>query len=342
MKSNQKNFFLLVLGLFFCNVLFAAEYKIGVRAHNGIEEAIVKWQATVDVLSEKIPQHNFKLVPIISLKEITIAAGRGDIDFLLTNPSSYVENEILHGAQALVTLNNKRSDTAQTRFGSVIFTHATNSNIRTLEDLKGKTLMAVSKQSFGGWRVAWMELLQNGIDPYSDFKQVLFDPESQHPNVVYAIRDGKADAGVVRTDKLERLAAAKKIDLRYFRILNIKNTEGFPFFHSTPLYPEWPFAAMKTVPSKLADQVREVLLNIKSDSIAAKNGKYIGWVPALNYGSVEALMKQLQAGPFADNQISDSQSKGLLNNFPKLFVIIFIGVVLLILTVYLRKKRHEP
>ena len=246
----------------------------------------------------------------------------------------------MHGAYALATLNNKRSDTAQTRFGSVIFTHATNSNIRMLKDLKGKTLMAVSKRAFGGWRVAWMEFLENGIDPYRDFKQVLYDPESQHPNVVYAVRDKKADAGVVRTDKLERLAAAKKIDLRYFRILNNKETEGFPFFHSTPLYPEWPFAAMKKVPSKLADQVREVLLNLKPDSVAAKKGKYIGWVPALDYGSVQTLMKRLQVGPFADNQISDSQSKGLLNNSSRLFSIILVSLLLLILIFYLRKKRH--
>ncbi len=340
MKSKQNKFFLLVLILFFCNVLSAAEYKVGVRAINGIEEAIASWQPTVDALSEKIPQHNFKLLPIVSLKEITIASERGEIDFLLTNPSSYIENEILHGAHALVTLNNKRSNTAQTRFGSVIFTHVSNSNIRTLKNLKGKTLMAVSKRAFGGWRVAWMELLQNGIDPYRDFKQVQYDSEHLQHNVVYAVRDRKVDAGVVRTDQLERLAAAKKIDLRYFRILNNKDTPGFPFFHSTPLYPEWPFAAMKKVPSALADQVREVLLNLKPDSVAATKGKYIGWVPALDYGSVQELMQQLQVGPFADVQESDNQSKGLLNNFPLLFFISIVALMLLILMLFLGKKRH--
>ncbi len=340
MKFKQKNFFLLVFGLFFCNALFAADYRVGVRAHNGIEEAVANWQPTVDALSEKIPQHNFKLVPIVSLNEVTLIAGRGEIDFLLTNPSSYVEIKALHGAYALVTLNNKRGGTSQTRFGSVIFTYASNSNIQTLKDLKGKMLMAVSKRAFGGWRVAWMELLQNGIDPYRDIKQVQYDSEGVQHNVVYAVRDRKVDAGVVRTDQLERLAAAKKIDLRYFRILNSKDTQGFPFFHSTPLYPEWPFAAMKTVPSALAEQVREVLLNLKPNSVAAKKGKYIGWVPALDYGSVEALMKQLQVGPFANDQVPGRQSKGLLNNSSRLFGIILVVLVLLILMFYLRKKRR--
>jgi len=292
--------FSLLMGLLICSSSSAAEYRIGVRAKSGIEYAHSQWQATVDLLNERIPEHRFTLVPIVKLNKITAAAGRDEIKFVLTNPSSYAEVEMLHGAKALATLNNKRTDgKGQNRFGTVIFTHAKHIGITKLTDLKGKTIMAVSEPAFGGWRVAWLELLQHGVDPYRDLKQLLFAKDRIQQTVVYAVRDGQADAGVVRTDQLERMAEAGKIDMRYFRILNNQDVKWFPFFLSTPLYPEWPFAALPVVPNDVAEQVRDVLLGIKADSVAAQNGKYVGWLSPLDYKPVHDLMQRLKVGPHA-------------------------------------------
>ena len=242
--------------------------------------------------------HTFTLKPILNLNELSDATGRGEYDFVLTNPSSYVEIEQLYGAKALATLNNKRANTAQDGFGSVIFTHANHTDILTLKDLKNKTLMAVSKPAFGGWRVAWLEMLEQGFDPGKDLKALIFTKGRTQEEVVWAVRDGEADAGVVRTDLLERLEAKGKIDMRYFRIINNKDIKTFPFFLSTKLYPEWAFAATKSVPTKLAQHVQQTLLAISSDSIAAKKGNYVGWVPARDYTSVQTLMKRLKVGPY--------------------------------------------
>lgn len=296
----QKYIAVLLLSLLFSQSIFSADYKVAVRAKNGSEAAIIKWQPTMDALAKQLPQHSFILLPILSLNEISKRAGRGEFDFVLTNPSSFVEIEQLHGAKALVTLNNKRANTAQDRFGTVIFTHVRNTNILNLNDLKGKSLMAVSEPAFGGWRVAWLEMLEQGFKPYQQLKTLMFTKNKTQPEVVWAVRDGKADAGVVRTDLLERLEAKGKIDMRYFRILNNKSVKDFPFFLSTKLYPEWPFAAMKSVPSKLTQQVSKILLAISKESAAAQAGKYVGWVPARDYSSVRELMKTLKVGPYAN------------------------------------------
>jgi ABC-type phosphate/phosphonate transport system substrate-binding protein len=299
MKRNVEKIILIVICFCFSQSLFATEFKVAVRAHHGIDVADKQWQPTLDTLTRQLPSHSFTLIPIVSLNEITQRAGKGEFDFVLTNPSSFVEIKQLYGAKALVTLNNKRANTAQDRFGSVIFTHVNNGDILTLKDLKGKILMAVSEPAFGGWRVAWLEMLEQGFNPHEQLKQLMFTMTKTQPEVVREVLDGKVDAGVVRTDLLERLEAAGKIDMRYLRILNNKEAKGFPFFLSTKLYPEWSFVTLKSVPTELAQQVKRTLLAITSDSTAAQAGKYVGWVPPLDYSPVQNLMKKLKVGPYA-------------------------------------------
>lgn len=302
MNLVNRYFFVMIFGLFFSLGLSAAEYKVAVRAHHGVDRAFKQWQATVDALGNQLPGHSFVLIPIISLNEISRRTGRGEFDFVLTNPSSYVELEELYSAKVLVTLNNKRANKAQDRFGSVIFTHVANSDILSIEDLDDKTLMAVSEPAFGGWRVAWLEMLEKNFDPYRQLKSLLFTPSGIQPDVVYAVRDRKVDAGVVRTDRLERMEESGEIDMRYFRILNNKEVEGFPFFLSTALYPEWAFAMTKPLPEEVEKSVRKTLLSLHPKTTAAISGKYVGWVKPRDYESVRSLMRKLEVGPYAKNQ----------------------------------------
>ena len=283
---------------FFPHTCIAVEYVVAVRAKSGVDYAIQQWQSTLDYLTVRIPGHSFTLKPIISLEAISRSASMGEFDFLITNPASYVELKHLYGVDALATLNNRRGNTAQNRFGTVIFTHAKNDDIVKVSDLKGKRVIGVSELAFGGWRVAWAEILKSGVNPQTDFSELLFAGGLQE-DVVYAVRDGIADVGVVRTDQLERMETAGKIDLRYFRTLNNKDVKGFPFFLSTSLYPEWPFASLKHVtPNGLIEDVKQVLLELPEESVAAEAGKYVGWIAPLDYTAVEDLLRKLKVGPF--------------------------------------------
>lgn len=301
----------------------AEVYTVGVRAINGIDVALQQWGPTIEHLNSTVPGHKFILKPVVNLGKLNLMAGRGELDFVFTNPSSYVEMRVRYGMRALVTLNNRRSDTAQMRFGAVIFTHVLNEDILTLRDLRGRSLMAVSETAFGGWRVAWLELLENRIDPYRDMRKIVYSPRSLQKEVVYAVLDRRVDVGVVRTDMLERMANSKQIDLRYLRVINNKNVKDFPFFLSTRLYPEWPFAVAKSVPAGVANKVSLALQKIRPDSTAARSGKYIGWHAALSYKSVEDLMRRLRVGPWNGGRpagISSQQG----------YIFLVIGIVLLL------------
>lgn len=272
--------------------------KIGVLAHRGSETALKMWTPTSDYLTKSIPRYSFSIWPL-GFGEIRQAVERGEVDFVLTNSSIYVELEARYGANRIATLQNGGWQGGETVFGGVIFCRSDRSDINTLADLRGKSFLAVDETSLGGWHAAWRELKQHGLDPQSDFSGLRF-AGTTHDAVVYAVRDKKVDAGTVRTDTFERMAAAGKIDIRAFRILNQQQEKGFPFLLSTRLYPEWPLAAATHTDLELAEEVAVALFKMPHDSPAAKEGGTAGWTIPLDYHPVHELMKELRLGPYKD------------------------------------------
>jgi twitching motility protein PilJ len=157
--------------------------------------------------------------------------------------------------------------------------------------------MAVSKSSFGGWQMAYKEILEAGVDPFSDFQKLEFG--GKHENVVLAVLNGAVDAGTVRTDTLERMAADGTIFMDDFKVINKQSHPGFPFVCSTALYPEWPMARLASTPEALAGKVADALMKLKPDDQAAKDAKVVGWSKPLDYTPVEELQKKLKIGAFS-------------------------------------------
>jgi two-component system, sensor histidine kinase and response regulator len=176
--------------------------KIGVLAKRGAERSIEKWSPTAEYLSNKLPGKKIIIVPLI-FEQIYTVVEKGEVDFILANPSFYVELENLYKVNRIATLKNNVIGGTTTVFGGVIFCKKQREDIRGLSDLKKKSFMAVSETSFGGWRTAWRELKETGINPFKDFASISFG--GTHDAVIYAVRDGKVDAGTVRTDTLERM-----------------------------------------------------------------------------------------------------------------------------------------
>lgn len=286
------------------NVGMAAEpaWKIGVLAKRGVDQANQQWKATADFLSNKIQGQTFELVPL-GFEEVTPKVAAGEIDFLIANPSMYVEMETLYGTSRLATLKNLGPDgRALTVFGGVILTKADRNDLHTLADLKKvSSFMAVKENSLGGFQVAWHELKKNGIDPYTDFEALIF--RSKHDSVVFAVGNGEVDAGTVRTDTLERMSAEGKINLDDFKVIGTgygEQIQSFPYKISTVLMPEWPIAKLAHTPDEIAQQVAIALLEMSPNDPAAITGKNAGWTVPLNYQPIRDLMKELRIGPFRD------------------------------------------
>ena len=271
--------------------------NVGVMAIRGVEATKLKWQPTIDYLSKTVPGYTFSLVPLTFDSMEAIIANE-QVDFVLPNPGMYVELEWTYGARRIATLKNLRLGKPYTQFGAVIFRRSDRSDLKTLGDLRGKTFMAVSEIAFGGWQMAWATLLAAKVDPYRQFRSLQFG--NTHDAVVYAVRDGRVDAGTVRTDTLERMAEEGKIALEDFVVLNQQSQygESFPFALSTQLYPEWPFAMMPHTSTALAEEVAQALMTMPASHPGAIAGKYQGWTIPANYQPVHEVLRKLRVRPY--------------------------------------------
>jgi len=305
----------------------STQVTVGVLAHRGIPKAEKLWQPTIDYLNEQIPGYHFVLEPR-TLKGLTQDTAKDSFDFVLTNPGQYVELEARYGITRIATLRNLRQGKPYDSFGSIIFTRADNQAVETLDDVAGKRFAGVKKEAFGAFQIAWYELNLIGIDPFSDTQELVFTGVPQD-KVVYAIRDGKADVGTVRTDVMERMAAEGLIDITDFRLVQERTVKGFPFRLSTELYPEWAFSRTTRTPEGLGKQVAKALLSMPENHPAAKAGKNAGWEVPGNYNSVHEMYKAIRFGPY-----ENFGEFGLLDVLFKYWPVLGLLALLLAFAVY--------
>ncbi|HEY9645725.1 MAG TPA: PhnD/SsuA/transferrin family substrate-binding protein [Chroococcidiopsis sp.] len=273
--------------------------NIAVLANRGNEQALKTWQLTADYLTDAIPGYRFNILAL-DFEAMSDTVQRHGAEFIITNSGMYVEFETLYGVNRIATRKHLRLGRAYSVFGGVIFCSAERHDIQSLSNLRGKHLIAVDEHSLGGWRMAWREIVEAGINPYRDFQSLRFG--GSHDAVVWAIQQGNADVGTIATDVLERLAADGQLTLDRFHIINPQTHYGqdFPFALSTRLYPEWPFAAARHTPADLATEVAIALLQLPKDSPAARAANSEGWTIPLNYQPVHECFQVLQLKPYKE------------------------------------------
>lgn len=265
--------------------------KIGVLAKRGQERALTNWEPTADYLTASIPGQKFEIIPL-DFEGVRMAVMSKRVDFIITNSGYFAALQADHRLRHIATLISLQQGLANQFFGGVIFTRSDRNDINQLKDLIGKSFWAVDQESLGGWLAAWREFFAQGIQAERDFS--LLNYAGTHDAVVFSVLNGEADAGTVRTDTLEQMAAEGAISLADFKILNIQKPDSdFGFLLSTRLYPEWPFAALPHTPDKLVNNVTAALLAMPADSPAARAAKIVGWTKPLNIQAVQDLFREL-------------------------------------------------
>lgn len=316
----------------------AEAVEIGVLSYRGKEKALKRWRATADYLSHNIPGYEFTIVPL-NLAEMATAVSNEQVGFVLTSPGNYVELESRFGISRIATMQSHLFGEIATRFGAVIISRADNTDIQSLEDISGKSFMAVSSNAFGGFQMAWLVLQEHGINPFDDFSRLDFVgfPQDQ---VAMAVYDGKVDAATVRSETLVRMVESGWFELSDFRILNPQQVEGNTLPLSTALYPEWPFSKVKSTSRELATKVTLALLAMPIDHPAASMSRTAGWTVPLDYSPVHELMKQLRIGPY--EVLRETSLTAITKKYALwLFAVAIILALLVMLNIYVSRTNQR-
>lgn len=267
----------------------AAEIRIGVFAVQGSEKALADFEPTRAHLERSLAGDKV-LLSAFDLKGLAQAVADKRVDFVVTNPSQYVELEFQYGVTRIATLETEQRGGATDAIASTVIALQGPQAPKTLSELIGRRLAVSSKQTFGGYEILWRELDDLGASP-SSFASIL---ETGFPmeRVVQALRDGRADAGVLRSCLLEDLIADGRVKPNEFAIVGERSVESYACRVSTRLYPDWPFARTREAGQDLTKRVAAALL-----SMPAVSGR--AWTAPLDYTTVHALLRQLKIAPYA-------------------------------------------
>ncbi len=277
----------------------SGDIRIGVLASRGEEIAHMEWDPTADYLSGKLAPYHFTITPL-NFQEVMPAVQNRSVSFIVVNPSVYTALEYYGLAQRIATLQVPGDPDPIPVFGGVIFTRSDNSDIRTIEDLKGKRVAAVDPTSLGGWHAAFMEIQEKGLVPERDFAELNFT--GTHDAAVLAVINGYADAGTARSTQLERMAKEGRVDRSQIRVINDQSMEypWYPYRISTRMYPEWPFAAVSGTNITLSKAVSVALLMMDADDPAALAARSAGWAIPQDHSTVHELLRALHLPPYED------------------------------------------
>ncbi len=299
---------------------------IGVLAHRGVSSCLKRWQPLADYLGEQISEKHFHIVAL-AFDQVEAAVAENRVDFILVNPSIYVNLETKYQVTSILTLVQKEAGYFVSKFGGVVFSLAERGFANNLEALKGRRLAAVSPRAFGGWRSVLLELEEKGLSPKRDF-EVAF--AGTNDNVVYEVLRGRADFGAVRTGILEKMSQEGSVVLEKISVIHDHGggLVHLPFVHTTRSYPEWPLAKMAHTNTYLANRVAIALLFLTSiDEVSVKTG-IGGWTTTLNYQPVHELLKTLKLPPY--EHLGDVSLIEIWQQY-RYFIVTLIVLVLLVI-----------
>jgi phosphonate transport system substrate-binding protein len=195
--------------------------------------------------------------------------GRGLIDITFSNPFIYVKIADLYGARAFARIVEAKG---KENFRGQIICRADDTQIKTLEDIRGKRLIAVDPTSAGGFLYPWGLILEHGIRK-ENLAEIAFapGPGGKQEKVVMAVLSGKYDVGLIREGTLDIMA--NKIDLNRIRVLAYSHW-----------YPGWVYAARRGLDPAIVSKIKTALLALNMDNpehaAILKKAGFIAVIPA--------------------------------------------------------------
>jgi phosphonate transport system substrate-binding protein len=232
-------------------------YRIGYMICNSEQETLNRFRPLTAFLSKKLGvQFEAKAIDTIDFtKEVD------SLDFTHSNSLLYIIMKRNHGVDILAA---ERSGSLGAR-GKGLVLALKKSGIRSVKDLKGKTMVFGPMLGPTSYMAQLDLLLKNGVDPDSDLASYSIPQGSfKHEKVIYGVLFGKYTAGAAPLLDFERMTADGRVDRNDFTVL--AESDPIPYCN---------FGVTQKVDEALAKRFRQAILGLTKDDTVEINGEVV-------------------------------------------------------------------
>ena len=225
-----------------CGIAAADTLRVSAIPDEDPQELLRKYKPFTDYIAKEVGV-KVKFVPVVDYAATVegLAANRLDIVWY----GGFTSVQATQRAKGATRLAMREEDAS---FKSVFVTR-TDSGIKELADLKGKTFAFGSVSSTSGHLMPRHFLKAAGIDPERDFKKFGFS--GAHDATAAWVAAGRVDAGALNFLVWKKLVDKKKID-----------TGKTHVFWTTPPYVDYVWVARGGVSEEIREKFKQALLKL--------------------------------------------------------------------------------
>jgi len=232
-------------------------YKIGYMICNSEQETLHRFRPLTAYLGKKL---GVTFEPV-AIDTVDFSKQVEKLDFTHTNSLLYI---MMNRNQGVEILAAEKSGSLGARARGLIIA-LKKSGIRTVKDLKGKSMVFGPMLGPTSYMSQLDQLLKDRLDPENVLAFYSIPPGSfKHEKVIYGVLFGKFDAGAAPLLDFERMVKEDRIDQNDFIVV----AEGEPI-------PYCNFAVTQKTDDALAKRFRQVLLDLKKDDTIEVDGEVV-------------------------------------------------------------------
>lgn len=235
------------------------------------------------------------------------------------------------GAHPVATRKTDRAASAVASIGAALVVRSDRTDLRTLEDLRGKKAAATLPHSVDGYPAVRLMLREKGFSDEKFFSGVNFLTFTV-PDVLSAVLSGDADVSILPACALERAQEEGLVEPGLLRVIGLPPDGALACSRSTALYPDITAGILPWTPNELTRDFLTALL---------ESGHADGyeWVATSDLRSVSNLYQELHLGRWA--VLDDTSLSGLWKRYGRYAVFALLLVLLLIANEYRLKRLVE-
>ena len=188
-----------------------------------------------------------EFTPVSDYAAAVEALANKQVDLAWFGGFTFVQALVRSGGKAVPLVQREEDE----RFRSVFIT--SDPAIKSLADLKGKTLSFGAVSSTSGHLMPRNFLMLAKIDPDKDLKRVAFS--GAHDATIAAVSAGKVDAGALNISVWDKFVAEKKVDPTKVQV-----------FYTTPPYFDYNWTVHADMPTALKEKITKAFLDLSKST----------------------------------------------------------------------------